>query len=204
MSGPVTAARTKAGRCGVYDEDLIRAAREGKEHAGPFLVSLYAPMLLGYARGLASDLGESACEQICEWAVERAVRKIDLFDPAKGDFAAWARSMLRYAARDYRRDNARLQSLDGLDIPEPTTQPSRVIPDTVAIALTDAVRQLSEPDQAILALREIEELPSQTVAALLGISDAAVRQRYSRARQRLIRIAQTDQRLTSFLRGGQA
>ncbi len=186
------------------DEELIRAAREGKEHAGPFLVSLYAPMLLGYARGLASDLGDSACEQICEWAVERAVRKIDLYDPRKGDFAGWARSMLRYAALDYRRDNARLQSIDDLDLAEPETQSSREIPDDVTAALAEAVGQLSEPDQAILALREIEQLPSQTVAALLGISDAAVRQRYSRARQRLIRIAQHDQRLTSFLRGGPA
>ncbi len=184
------------------DEDLIQAAREGKEHAGPFLVSLYAPMLLGYARGLASDLGDSACEQICELAVERAVRRIDLYDRIKGDFAGWARSMLRYAALDYRRYNARLQSIDGLDLAEPETLPSREFPDGVTAALAEVVGQLSEADQAILALREIEQLPSQTVAALLGISDAAVRQRYSRARQRLVRIAQNDQRLTSFLRGG--
>ncbi len=186
------------------DEDLIQAALEGKEHAGPFLVSLYAPMLLGYARGLASDLGDSGCEQICEWAVERAVRKIDLYDPTKGDFAGWARSMLRYAALDYRRDNARLQSIDSLDVAEPETQSSREIPEDVTAALTEIVGLLSEPDQAILALREIEQLPSQTVATLLGISDAAVRQRYSRARQRLVRIAQNDQRLTSFLGGGHA
>ena len=110
--------------------------------------------------------------------------------------------MLRYAALDYRRDNARLQSLDGLDLAEPEKLPSREIPEDVTAALAEVVGQLSEADQAILALREIEQLPSQTVAALLGISDAAVRKRYSRARQRLVRIAQNDQRLTSFLRGG--
>lgn len=180
----------------------MRAAREGKEHAGPFLISLYAPMLLGYARGIASDLGDSACEQICEWAVERAVRKIQLYDPARGDFAGWARSMLRYAALDYRRDNARLQNIDSLDLVEPETQFNREIPEETAVALAGTVGQLSEPDQAILALREIEQLPSKTIASLLGITDAAVRQRYSRARQRLVRIAQDDQRLISFLGGG--
>jgi RNA polymerase sigma factor (sigma-70 family) len=188
----------------VDDEDLIQAAREGKEYAGAFLVSLYAPMLLGYARGFAPDLGDSGCEQICEWAVERAVRKIDRYDPAKGDFAGWVRSMLRYAALDYRRDNARLQGDGNLDIAEPDPQPSRETTADVSAALADAVGQLSEPDQAILALREIEQLPSQTVAALLGISDAAVRQRSSRARQRLAKIAQSDKRLTSFLTGGRA
>jgi RNA polymerase sigma factor (sigma-70 family) len=188
----------------VDDEDLIQAAREGKEHAGPFLISLYAPMLLGYARGLASDLGDSGCEQICEWAVERAVRKIHLYDPAKGDFAGWARSMLRYAALDYRRDYARLQNIDNLDLAQPEAQPSREIPEGIAVALAEAVCQLSDPDQAIIALREIEQLPSKTIADLLGVTDSAVRQRYSRARQRLVRIAQKDQRLTSFLGGGHA
>ena len=110
------------------DEDLIQAARDGKEYAGPFLISLYAPMLLGYARGIASDLGDSACEQICEWAIERAVRKIQLYDPARGDFAGWARSMLRYAALDYRRDNARLQNIDDLDLAEPEPSPTARFP----------------------------------------------------------------------------
>lgn len=202
MSGPVTPTRTQAGRWMVDDDNLIQAAREGKEHAGPFLISLYAPMLLGYARGIAADLGDSACEQICEWAVERAVRKIDLYDPAKGNFAAWARSMVRYATLDYRRDTERLDTLD--DLPEPATQLTRDVPGTVYAALAEAVGRLSEGDQAILALREIEQLSSKTVAALLGISDDAVRQRHSRARQRLARIAQHDPRLTSFLEGGHA
>jgi len=112
--------------------------------------------------------------------------------------------MLRYAALDYRRDNARLQNIDTLDLAEPETQSNREIPEEITAALAEAVGQLSEPDQAILALREIELLPSKTIAALLGITDAAVRQRYSRARQRLVRIAQNDQRLTSFLGGGYA
>lgn len=188
----------------VDDDNLIQAAREGKEHAGPFLVSLYAPMLLGYTRGIAADLGDSACEQICEWAVERAVRKIDLYDSAKGDFTAWARSMVRYAALDYRRDTARLDSIDDLNPPEAAPEPTRDIPKEVSAALAEAVGRLSEADQAILALREIEQLPSQTVAALLGISDEAVRQRHSRARRRLARIAHQDVRLTSFLEGGHA
>jgi RNA polymerase sigma factor (sigma-70 family) len=188
----------------VDDENLIQAAREGREHAGPFLVSLYAPMLLGYTRGIAADLGDSACEQICEWAVERAIRKIELYEPAKGDFAAWARSMVRYAALDYRRDTERLDTIDDLNVSESMPEQTRAIPAEVSTALAEAVGQLSEADQAILALREIEQLPSQAVAALLGVSDGAVRQRYSRARRRLADIGQQDPRLTSFLEAGHA
>ena len=184
------------------DENLIQAARDGKEYAGPFLVSLYAPMLLGYAHSIAADLGDSACEQICEWAVERAVRKIDLFDPDKGTFVAWARSMVRYAALDYRRYNAHLDRIDDPDLPEPATVPTYDTHEKVREALRDVVRQLNEPDQAILALRDLEQLSPQAVAVLLGISAAAVRQRHLRARRRLSDLARKDPRLTSFMEGG--
>ena len=184
------------------DENLIQAARDGKEHAGPFLVSLYAPMLVGYAHSIAADLGDSACEQICEWAVERAVRKIDLFDPSKGNFVAWARSMVRYAALDYRRDNARLDRIDDPNLPEQAMPPTHDAHDKVRDALRQALRQLTEPDQAILALRDLEQLPPQAVASLLGISAAAVRQRHLRARRRLAALARKDPRLNSLLEGG--
>ena len=154
MNRPVTPTRTKAGRWKVDDEDLIQAAREGKEYAGPFLISLYAPMLLGYARGLASDLGDSGCEQICEWAVERAVRKIDLYDPAKGDFAGWARSMLRYAALDYRRDNARLQNIDNLDLAHQRRNPAARSPETLRLlSLKLSVSSVSPTRQSSPSVR---------------------------------------------------
>jgi RNA polymerase sigma factor (sigma-70 family) len=186
----------------VDDEDLIQAARDGQPHAGPFLVSLFAPMLLGHARALAGDLGDAVCEDICEFAIERAVRKIDLFDPEKGSFAAWARSQLRYVALDYRRDHARVQSTSDLELPAQEPLSTRDIPDGVMIAVSHAMAKLSDADQAILALREIEHLPSGTVATLLGITDQAVRQRHSRARRRLAQLARQDERLTEFLQGG--
>jgi len=185
------------------DEELIRAAREGREYAAAFLVSLYAPMLLGHARAVAGDLGDAACEDICAWAVERAVRKIHLYNPARGDFTAWARSMLPFGARDYRRDNARLATLDdNVDVPDEPTEPLRELHEDVRTALREAVGKLSAVDQTMLALREIEQLPSKAVATLLSISDDAVRQRHSRARQRLGRIARDDPRLIAFLEGG--
>lgn len=202
MTGLVTSTRTIAGRCDVEDEDLVQAARAGDDYAGPFLVSRYAPMLLGHARAHAGDLGDVAVDEICELAVEKAIKRIALFDPAKGDFAAWARSMVRFAALDYRRSNDRLTSLEGLDTPESSPPIRQPLPAEVSEALAEAVAQLSAPDQVILALRDVEQLPSQAVAMLLGVEDAAVRQRYSRARKRLAAIAHADPRLTTFVKGG--
>ncbi len=183
------------------DDELIRAAREGREYAGPFLVSLYSQALLGHARSLAGDLGDIACEQICEWAVERAIRRIELFDPSRGTFLTWARSMLRFAALDYRRDHDRLRCIDGFDPADCPVEPVRDLPEEVRSALTESVRRLRPADQAILALRDGEGLPAQAVASRLQISPEAVRQRHSRARRRLASFAKDNTLLLDFVKG---
>ena len=180
------------------DDDLIRAAKAGEEYAGPFLVSLHAPTLLGYARDVAGDLGDTACEDIAVSAVRRAVHYIDRYDPNKGSFIAWARSQVRFAALDYRRDNARLTELDH-NVAEVQQVATREIPEDVRAALTAAVRRLSRQDQAILALCEVEGLTSQAAGLRLGISAEAARQRLSRARRRLASQAREDVTLNDFM-----
>jgi RNA polymerase sigma factor (sigma-70 family) len=154
--------------------------------------------LLGYARDIASDLGDTACEDIAVSAVRRAVHFIDRYDPAKGTFPAWARSQVRFAAMDYRRDNARLTELDH-DIAEAPTELSRDIPQDIRAALQAAVRRLRGADQVILALCEVEGLSSQAASLRLGISADAARQRLSRARRRLAAEAQEDAILKNFV-----
>jgi len=48
-----------------------------------------------------------------------------------------------------------------------------------------AVRRLSGDDRDIVALRYSAELSTDEIAAVLGLSPTAVRQRLTRARQRL-------------------
>jgi RNA polymerase sigma-70 factor (ECF subfamily) len=54
----------------------------------------------------------------------------------------------------------------------------------------EAVAQLDPLDQEVIRLSLWEELPSPQVATALGISEAAVRKRKSRARRRLQRLLQ--------------
>jgi RNA polymerase sigma-70 factor, ECF subfamily len=183
------------------DEELIRAVRDGQDYAGPFLVSLYAPRILGQVRNVAGDLGDAACELISEWAVERAIRAIDKFDPSRGSFSAWVRSMVRFAASDYRRADERTQPLAGLDVPETPAEDFREITDDVRAALTTAVRTLSDADQAILALIDVEGLSGPKAAMVLGINPDTARQRHSRARRRLAAAASTNPVLIDFVQG---
>lgn len=196
------------------DDDLIQAAREGRAHAGPFLVSMYGPRVLGYCKSIASDLSDTDCERIVELAIEKAVRKIDAFDPARGKFEAWLRTFVLHATQDWRRGNQRLVSLDaetrtGHSLAETTTAAkpvagsvdsgSRLAP--ALQALRDLLPQLSLPDQVIVGLRDIEGRGVDEVAGLLGVSSPACRQRHHRARMRLKQLLEADPRLAAVISG---
>jgi RNA polymerase sigma factor (sigma-70 family) len=181
-------------------DELITDARAGKPHAAPFLISLYGPPLAGYLRDIAYDLSDTDRELIAERAVEAAVRKIDRYDSTRGPFTVWLRAFARHEVLNWRRATARLHSLDEVDVPNPGPPDHRDPPDPVLAAVTDALRALSDADQVIIALRDIEQLPSKQAADRLGITDDACRQRYTRARRRLAAAAANDPRLSTYAR----
>lgn len=194
------------------DDDFIEAARQGQDHAAPFLVSLYGPKVLGYCRSIASDLSDVERERICEIAIEKAVRKIDRFDPSKGKFESWIRTFVLHAAQDWRRDHQRLACLDkGGEWGPPltntladqsVTNAGEVQAQSPLLgALRDALPKLTELDQVIIHLRDIEQRSIEDVANLLGITQPACRQRHHRARGRLRSFIQADARAAVILTG---
>jgi RNA polymerase sigma factor (sigma-70 family) len=197
----------------VSDDDLIQAAREGRDYAGPFLVSMFGPRLLGYCKSIASDLSDTDCERVVELAIEKAVRKIDAFDPTRGKFEAWLRTFVLHATQDWRRGNQRLLSLEaengnGRSLSETIAsdpvidQPdgdSRLVP--ASQALRDLIPELNVPDQVIIGLRDIEGRSVKDVAALLDISEAACRQRHHRAKLRLKQLLVADPRVAAIISG---
>jgi RNA polymerase sigma-70 factor, ECF subfamily len=166
------------------DEELIQAAKAGQPHAGAFLVSLYGPRLLGYCRTIAPDLSDVDRELICEQAIEKACRKLDEYDEAKGSLAAWLRAFVRFGVLSWRRSWGLRDSDHSFELgpharesdPLPELGPS----DPRLVRLAVAVRALPKEHQLLIALRFWESLPTSEIAARLHISDAAVRQRLSR------------------------
>lgn len=203
------------------DEDLIRAAQAGQDHASAFLVSRYGPLVLGYCRDLAPDLSDADCECIVEIAIETAVRKIDRFDPARGRFGSWIRTFVLNAVRDWRRGHARLDSLDdderrgpapatdALGIPM-TADPQATHPDNEGVserlapaleAVLETLPKMRPNDQVIIAMRNIEGRSVEATAASLKISPDACRQRHHRAMKRLKELLRTDPRCAFLLTG---
>ena len=183
-------------------DNLILRLRDGDENAGAFLVSLVAPSLHGYARGIASDLSDTDRERICEIALERAVRKIHRFDPGKGSLLRWLRTFVRHEAANWRRSHHALDQLDeNRASPEPGTQ----LPEErrrALIALSRAVESLSPTDQLIIDLRDRQQLAYAEIASRVGATEEACRQRHLRALGRLKRKAEADPELQQFQKGG--
>lgn len=61
----------------------------------------------------------------------------------------------------------------------------RLILDEMKARLTEALSELADADREILVLRYLEQLPGQAIAEILQISEVAVRQRVTRAVERL-------------------
>ncbi|HMM95056.1 sigma-70 family RNA polymerase sigma factor [Phycicoccus sp.] len=169
------------------EAELIEAAREGQPHAGTFLVSMYAPRMLSYARSITHDLSDADRECICELAVERAVRKIDNFDPTRGTFQGWLRGFVRYTLLDWRRSTAArdVRPSDDLPLQAPPMLAEHPRPHPQTRQLNEAIADLGDADQLLVRLRYFEQLPSKEIAHLTGISDDAVRKRLSRITSRL-------------------
>ncbi len=185
-----------------FDEaELLEAIRAGEPSAGPVLVSMVAPGLLPYAERLAPDLSPTDRELLCEVVVESAVRKADSFDPRLGTFSAWVRGMLRLEiqAERRKRGQAPLPLRDDLVADTSTAGDAQDVSNTVVTAIRELVQRLSRPDQLILQLRNAEDMSYQDISALLGVEEAACRQRHRRACRRLAALAADDPAIQEFM-----
>jgi RNA polymerase sigma-70 factor (ECF subfamily) len=77
----------------------------------------------------------------------------------------------------------------------PETSPSnRMLRNELCHRVQSALSQLSEPDREVLVLRFLEQLSTSEMAAVLGISEGAVKTRQTRALDRLCRLLGEDPR----------
>ncbi|MEA9563141.1 MULTISPECIES: sigma-70 family RNA polymerase sigma factor [unclassified Xanthomonas] len=140
------------------------------------------------AIALAITRDIAASEDIAQEAFLRAWQRLaQLHQPAS--FLPWLRQITRNLARDWLRAN-RHRALNGeaADLAiamaaDPAPSPAdRLLQVEEEIAALDIISALPEESRETLLLYYREGQSSQQVASLLGLSDAAVRKRLSRAR----------------------
>ncbi|MGW9184825.1 RNA polymerase sigma factor [Agromyces sp. NPDC055661] len=140
------------------------------------------PELLRYFVRRVQDSEDSA-DCLAETLLA-AWRRIDDLPIRHEDRRAWIYGIARLVAANQRRGNARrralLEQLAGHLLVDQRT--SEAIEDVDAL---DALRRLSSTDRELVQLVVWESLTLVEAAFALGISPAAARKRYSRARARL-------------------
>ncbi|PPU42104.1 RNA polymerase sigma factor [Xanthomonas arboricola] len=143
------------------------------------------------AIALAITRDIAASEDIAQEAFLRAWQRLaQLSQPAS--FLPWLRQITRNLARDWLRANRhRALSGEAADLAiamaaDPAPSPAdQLLQVEEEIAALDIISALPEESRETLLLFYREGQSSQQVASLLGLSDAAVRKRLSRARARV-------------------
>jgi RNA polymerase sigma-70 factor (ECF subfamily) len=179
------------------DADLVTALRAGDPSAYEQLVRDYGGRMLAVCERLLFN-HEDARDAVQE-AFFSAFRSIPSFD-GRSQFATWLHRIAINAALMKLRSKRRHpeQSIDDL-LPRFLTDGHRENPgprwagsinnlvetrETQQL-IRDKIEALPESYRNVLILRDIEELDTETVAELLGLTPGAVKVRLHRARQAL-------------------
>jgi RNA polymerase sigma-70 factor (ECF subfamily) len=168
--------------------ELVAAAKGGDRTAFDALVRLTYAETYTLAYRLTGD--EEDARDVVQEAYLRAYRGIRRF---RGDatFSTWLYRITANCASSQivKRAKTRHEELDD-EIQVADGRPERD-PERVADLsfererITEALRQLPPRLRAVVVLRDIYDLPHETIAAELGISEAAAKVRLHRARRKL-------------------
>ena len=164
----------------------LPAARRGNREAYGRIVSACQNTVTAIALAITHDV--QASEDIAQEAFLRAWQRLDRLKNATS-FLPWLRQITRNLARDHlRSQHHRPLSVESAEIAigmaaDPSPAPEeRLLRTEEEIAAADIISALPEDSRETLLLYYREGQSSQQVADLLGLSDAAVRKRLSRAR----------------------
>ncbi len=167
----------------------LPAARSGDQAAYGRIVAACQNTVTAVALAITRDV--AASEDIAQEAFINAWQHLErLHSP--DSFLPWLRQIARNLARDHLRRH-RERPLDGPNAElvmamaaDPGPQPmQRLLEDEHEATAAELIAALPEDSRETLLLFYREGQSSQQVAALLGLTDAAVRKRLSRARQQV-------------------
>ena len=167
----------------------LPAAARGDREAYSRIVAACQNPITAIALAIVRDV--QASEDIAQDAFLSAWQHLRrLQNPAS--FLPWLRQITRNLARDHLRAQ-RNRPLDGLgaelaiaSAADPAPTPAeQLVADEREAAAAELISALPAESREVLLLYYREDQSSKQVAALLGLSDAAVRKRLSRARQAL-------------------
>jgi RNA polymerase sigma-70 factor, ECF subfamily len=177
----------------IYDDEneLLHGLRRRDQLACTCLLKNYAPRLLRLAGQLMGDSDEA--EDVLQEAFIRACDRIDTFRGESG-LGTWLHrivintALMRLRQRRPLIDSGDLASSDLQDADwhsvahEPVEPSAEVLESELLDALGNAIMRLPPSLRTAFILRDVEDLSTREAAALLDISESALKVRLHRAR----------------------
>ena len=169
---------------GIPDQELIRRARTGDEHAFRLLVDRYVRPAMAVAWEFSDTLEDA--EDIVQEAFRKVAAALGRYDTNR-PFRPWFFTILRNVARNSASARAyRVHSALEDTVPDEQPTPDDVVERVELQARLDMeLESLSEMQRVCFRLCVLEGLGSAEVADALGLSDATVRTHVFRARNAL-------------------
>jgi len=180
------------------DASLVAAAQAGDQEAFAALVERYQGLVFAVCYRLLGD--RDAAEDIAQDAFVRAYLALDRFRGT--NFRAWVLRIAHNAALDYLRSLSRHRQVPLDRAPEERVElesPSPVEQGGLVAALEAALAALPPEQRAVVLLVDVEGLPYEEVAAVLGVPVGTVKSRLARARVRLRALLEADPRARELL-----
>ncbi len=168
-------------------ESLLQRAKAGDLVAFEQIVIQHERQVLATAFGLLGNW-EDAQDSAQEVFV-RVHKYLGSFDQTR-DFAPWLYRTTVNVCRDQRRRRHPEAPLEETseDVADPAAGPDRHTHTAEARRiLLDALRRLPEKERAAIVLRDLENLPTNEVARILGSTEATVRSQISSARLKIMK-----------------
>jgi RNA polymerase sigma-70 factor (ECF subfamily) len=175
------------------DEQVITRVLAGETALFEVLMRRYNERLYRAARAILRD--ENEAEDVIQQAYVNAYTHLRQFD-GRAKFSTWLTRIAVYEALGRARRRGRYMTMDPEDasaIDFPQVQDGTPDPERLAIArelggvLEAAIDRLPDGAREVFMLRQIEGMRTDEVADALGVSEAVVKTRLSRARGALRR-----------------
>lgn len=166
------------------DRDLLERFVEGRDEAAfRLLVERHLPLVHGVARRVTAN--EDLAKDVAQDTFMRLAQRAALI-PENVSLSAWLHRVTRHLAIDLVRAEDRRKKRE-LANPSHAAMSNTPSPDWSALApLVDSlVDRLPAADREVLLLRYYRAEPHAAVARQLGVSEAVVRKRASRALEKL-------------------
>jgi RNA polymerase sigma-70 factor (ECF subfamily) len=169
---------------------LVEAARQGNQQAFGELVERYQRRLVRVIHQLVHNL--DLAEDLAQDTFLKVYQRLDQFDPSRR-FGPWlfqvgVNHTLDHLRKQKRRGWWMLFSEAGEDRPtDPAVSDPRLNLD-LAQEVDQTLAELPEKDRVVLVLREMENMSTSEIAAILGRKEATVRWRLAEARQKFEQI----------------